>query len=322
MSDRDVYDGEMPRHQISDQDVERILSGREPGRDDLAPLASALSALHREAPEASDETISRLAGEAAVVARETRPEQTAGSATSGTRTGAGWRPRSLKRRLATLATAMLVFAGMSGIALAADESAPGDTLYGLDRALERIGVNDGGTAERIAETQRLTESGRIPDAMLHLADSVEEAQDDELGGSAEALRRAADSVQNDNSDPDSQAVRDAVAAMLAEIGSMEGPELDGDTFGQSVAEMARAIHDGTEDAPDDMESEGTEGAEPAPREDTGPPESPGRGEGRPDDVGPPEDPGPRDDAGKGRGPPDDTGRPENAGPPAGTPGRP
>lgn len=304
MSGGGVYDNEMLRNQISDQDVERILSGREPGRDDLARLASALSALHKERPAATDETVSRLAGEAAAIVGEAKTELGAGSATSRTPVGPKRRSGGLRRRLATLAAAMLVLVGMSGIALAADESAPGDTFYGLDRALEQIGINDGGATERIAESQRLTESGEVSTAILHLADSIEETEDDEVGGSAAALRKAADNVQDENDDEESQAVRDAVAAMLNEISSsMEAPEFDGAAFGQSVAEMARAIPGGPEDSADDVETEtgDTEPREnPLPTEEPGPTENPGNGVGPPDDIGPPED----------------------AGPPAGTPGRP
>jgi hypothetical protein len=39
---------------------------------------------------------------------------------------------------------------MSGVAVAANRAAPGDALYGIDRALEKIGIGAGGAQERLA----------------------------------------------------------------------------------------------------------------------------------------------------------------------------
>ena len=291
MSRRNVYDYEMIRQRFSDSDIERVLSGQEPESETLARLAPALVALHPEQPEApSEETISRLAAEAAEIARDSAPE----------RVGSSLQPRSshrssmgsLRRRLATLAAALLAFAAMTGIAFAADGAAPGDTLYGIDRALEQIGINDGATSERIDEAKALAARGQVPDAFRHLADSVESEDGNsvEMREAADALKAAAENVRNGSADSESQDVRDSVAKMLEKMADMSGdPEFDRTTFGREVAAMARLI--GREN---------------------------GAGNGPPEDAGPPDEPGPPEDAGA----PEDAGPPDNAGPPAGTPGRP
>lgn len=295
MSHRDVYDGEMFNKRFPDSDVERVLSGQEPEDETLIRLAPALAALHAEQPEApSEETLSRMAAEAAEIARSSAPEHL-GAAPAPRKPHRGFKG-SLRRKLATLAAAMFTFAGMTGIAFAADGAAPGDTLYGVDRALEQIGVNDGATAERIDEAKALVERGQVPEAFQHLADSVESEEGDsvEIREAADALKAAAANVRTKRDSSESQAVRDSVAEMLDE---MTRTEFDGATFGQRVAELARLF--GSEN---------------------------GVGDGPPEDAGPPEDPGPPEDAGGssggGQGPPADSGPPEDAGPPAGARGRP
>lgn len=297
MSHRDVYYDEMTRQQFSDSDVERILSGQEPENETLAQLAPALVALHSEQPETpSEETISRFAAEAAEIARSSAPAE---GNTASPKPGFRYRgfPGSLRRKLATLAAALLTFAGMTGIAFAADGAAPGDPLYGLDRALEQIGINDGAAAERIAEARTLTMNGQVPAAFHHLADSVETEDQDsvELHQAADALRTAANNVRSESDDAESQKVRSEVAAMLEQMAEMsEGPDFDGAIFGQRLAEMARAIPGG---------------------------ENPvGTADGPPEDTGPPEDGGGSSSGGDGT--PADSDPPEDAGPPTGTGGRP
>ena len=296
MSHRDVYDYEMIRQMFSDSDVECVLSGQEPESETLARLAASLVALHAEQPEApSDETISRMAGEAAEIARSSAPDHD-----TAVSPAPGIRPRgargSLRRRLVTLTAAMFVFAAMTGIAFAADGAAPGDTLYGLDRALEQVGINDGATTERIQEAKVLAANGQVPDALRHLADSVESQDQNsvEVQEAAEALRAAADNVRSGDDDSESSEVRESVAEMLEEMTDMtEAPEFDGATFGQRIAEMAKLIAGWNAN---------------------------GNGNGPPGDTGPPNNPG-RSSAG-GQGPPADSGPPDNAGPPGGTGGRP
>lgn len=247
MSDESVYDDEMLRKRPSDRDVERILSGQAPEDASLARLGTVLSALHEpEIEPLSEGRIATLAAEAAAIARDGKPERAPAAPPS--------RSRSLRvaptGKLAMVAVTILVMAGMTGVATASDEAAPGDLLYGLDRALEAVGINDGGPSERITEAQALAGAGQVEEAIDHVAAAFEEPDsgeptDDfspESTNAATALRDAAASVRDDNTEPGSQQVRDAVGAMLSEMAEMIGdPDLDGAEFGQRVADMARSI---------------------------------------------------------------------------------
>ena len=310
MSERDVYDGEMLKKRLSDQDIERILSGRDPEDANLARLGPALAALHHQDIAApSNDTVARFAAEAAAIARESKPEHRDDPAVPEPARARRF-AFALRDKLAVVAVAIFVMAGMTGVAAASDDAAPGDFLYGLDRALEAVGVNDGGASERITEAQSLASDGRVTEAISHVAEAVETPEDGESvddfspesTNAAIALRDAAESVRDDNDDPESQEVRDAVSAMLTEMADMLGdPDFDGAEFGRRVSEMARSIANPV-DGPQEGDQDETE--QPA--------------DNRPDDAGPPE--------GEGNGPPDDTpgGPPDDipGGPPEGTPGGP
>ena len=301
MSNSGVYEDDMSNKRFSDAEVERLLTGQIPENPELALLGSALAAVHVvETVEPSEEQVSRFASEAAAIARS--------SVEIGSR-AKPIRPRrrltALQDRLAIVAVAVFVLAGMSGIAAAADAAAPGDPLYGIDRALERVGINDGAAAERLAEAEALARRGHVTEAMGHAASAIEEPSDDDASAAsasraATALREAAVSVESTDQEPSSEEVQDAVSAMLAEMAALIGdPELDGAELGRRVSELARSIG-----RPDD------------PGEEAPGPDRPDDGEsGRPDDAGPPEDtPG---------GPPDGTpgGPPRGGGgPPSDTPG--
>jgi hypothetical protein len=149
--------------------------------------------------------------------------------------------RRLVPRLATvgLSTA-LVMGLLTGVALAADGSRPGDALYGLDRALENIGINDGGIAERLDEAQALADDGQTAEALAHMADALGETSPNV----ANALENAAGRFEpHDNP---SQSVREGVADMLE---WMARTEASGRDFGQGVAERARALGAGHSNNP-------------------------------------------------------------------------
>lgn len=248
MNDHGVYDDEMLRKRPSDRDVERILSGQAPEDASLSVLGPVLIALHDHGIEPlSEARVATLAAEAAAIARETKPDR-APVATPPSRSRN--RGVALRGKLAMVAVAVIIMGGMTGVATASDEAAPGDLLYGLDRALESVGINDGGPTERITEAQALAGEGQVMEAIDHVAAAVEESDriettDDfspESTNAATALRDAAASVRDSNTEPGSQEVRDAVGAMLSEMAEMIGdPDLDGAEFGQRVSDMARSI---------------------------------------------------------------------------------
>lgn len=300
MSDYDVYGSDMANSKLTDHDAERVLSGPEPEDVGLARLHAALAALHRrEVVALPEEHVEQLVARAAALSRAADP----GARPVGTGGDDGTERAlpALRHRLALVGAAIFLISGMTGMAVASDEAAPGDRLYGLDRALETVGVGDGGAPERITEAQALANSGQMIAAINHAAEAVEESaigRDDfspEASDAAAALRSAAESVRGDDDDPEfeddpeSQQVRAAVAAMLEEMADMAGdPEFDGEAFGRRVSEWARSIGDRGVDIPggDDQagppaHAGGGEDAGPPAQTPGGPPEGTPGGSGRP-----------------------------------------
>ena len=177
----------------------------------------------------------------------------------------------LTRKITSALAVTVLFGGLTGVALAADDAAPGDALYGIDTALESIGIGDGGTAERLAEASELAANGYVSEALDHAVAALEQAratvaaggdngdvdtEDSDDNGEVEeakdavqALRDAADQVQNGTAEEESQAVRDAVADMLRWMADqMDEEDFDGRSFGEGVSERARDIAG----APDDV----------------------------------------------------------------------
>jgi len=319
MNDNGVYDDEMFRKRPSDDDIERILSGQAPEDASLARLGTLLIALHdHEAEPPSEGRIATLAAQAAAIARDGKPDRVVATPPSRSKSLGV----ALTGKLAMVAVAIVVIAGMTGVATASDKAAPGDLLYGLDRALEAVGINDGGTTERITEAQALASDGQVEEAIDHVAAAVtapdSEPTDDfspESTRAATALRDAAARVRGDSAEPEAQEVRDAVGAMLSEMAEMIGdPDLDGAEFGQRVADMARSITNRS------TERGGEAGQSPDSRPDhAGPPEG---NDGEPAETSEGGLPG----AGSGGGPPGEGpagGGPPGGGPPGGgPPGRP
>ena len=65
---------------------------------------------------------------------------------------------------------MAFLLAMSSVAMA-NSAYPGHVLYGFDRALERIGIGDGGRPERLAEIEKLAANGDF-DSMEGLVDEI------------------------------------------------------------------------------------------------------------------------------------------------------
>jgi hypothetical protein len=234
---------------MSGTDVERLLCGKSPENKALTPLAPVLSAFHNVTwAEPNEEAVTRFASEAASVARS----PTGGSllAPSPPARRSRFLIPVIQRGLATGLAGVLLVSGLAGVAVASDESAPGDILYGLDRALESIGVGAGGASERISEAWALLERGQVAEAVRHASQAVDVAGGPdpaaqpsiETSNAADALRSAAGRVGAGSDDGTSLEVKAAVAAMLTEMAAMlEDPDLEGKDFGQNVAEIARSI---------------------------------------------------------------------------------
>ena len=223
----------MTTMRISDQDLERLVHGDEPENQQLSQLADALQnwqAGFARIPK--DEQVAAFASQAAAIAVKTKPATTEQTTTAPARS----RLRALKYKLATGMAAVLMLSGMTGVAVASDGAAPGDALYGLDRALEAVGINNGGAAERITEAQSLFDDGLIAEAIEH---AVEALDDDETATeAADALMAAAERVRMNAENGNAEDTLKTVAGMLeAMAGADRGPG-----FGQDVSWWAQRIN--------------------------------------------------------------------------------
>ena len=222
---------------ISTDNAERLLSGKPTDGvlDDLVLLIGALRTA--ASPEVDTAFVDRVAIEAAAIAHRSqdRPAITAPTATVRLR---------LRHRVATVAAAItLVLGSGAGVAIAADGAAPGDALYGLDRALERIGLGGGGAAERLQEAADLARAGQLARGLEHAAEVVAVSHDGEPGhvsdAASEALRAAAQRVSTivaPNGGTTSEKVDTAVADVLTYLSDNVG-----DVDGRYVAELSQLI---------------------------------------------------------------------------------
>jgi hypothetical protein len=232
MIDTGDYESDMSKTGFSDLDVERLLSGQVPDSPELIKLAPFVEKLRGHGLRAPDEAkMMRYSAEAAVIARATRATE------EPTRSG---RPvqarRSFSPRFAVALGAVLLLTGMSGVAVASDESAPGDVLYGLDRALENFGVGAGGAGERLEEASVMANSGKAAEALAHAAEAMAQ---DANPDAADALLSAAERIRGLPAGGDNAAeVRSQVADMLEWIAAAD---VKGKEFGQGVAERARGV---------------------------------------------------------------------------------
>jgi hypothetical protein len=220
---------------VSEQEIERLLTGSPGGNgalSDLAPFVEMMRAYESYIP--SDHIVDRLASEAAALARASRSTVSAGRR-SQPRPRLTW--RALTPRIATAALSIVVLAGITGVAAAADAASPGHGLYGLDRALERIGIGAGSTGERLEEANQLLTEGQTLQALEHAAEAVEGA-----AAAKAALDIAIDRVET-AANENSAAVQEKVGALLNYMSENIGADsgVDGREFGQGIADIARGI---------------------------------------------------------------------------------
>jgi hypothetical protein len=234
---------EMPDTRFSDRDVETLLAGGIPEDEGLALLAPVLAKLSDDLTRPpSEERVGSFAAAAVALAAAGK-----GIEESPTTTRRSRRPR-LARRFAIPLAAVFSLSAMTGIALASDDATPGDTLYGVDLALENVGVGAGGAAERLAEASKLAENGNPAAALAHAAQAVAAGVEDDADA-LEALEGLENSIAElEQPLPDNEAtehaamVRARVAAMLRwmlDNSELIGSESEPGAFGRGVAEQAR-----------------------------------------------------------------------------------
>jgi len=296
----DDYGGEM-LSTLSDDDIERLLSGARPESDEASRFVVLIDLIRAEGAYAPSETVvARIATEAAKLARSTSsPSVVAAARPQGRRAGLRFQPQ-----LAVAAAAILLLCGATGVAVAANSAAPGDSLYGIDRALEKIGIGAGHVAERLDEAIVLLSEGKVRQALKQAAQALDEATGagdgfDDLEAARAALVEAAERLPETSlGDANELLIRDNVSTLLDYLRENLGKRVgaDGNEFGQGVADLARGIS-----------SEG-DGADPTPK----PAEDNGKND---DEVGRPPVGAPGNGIGNGAG----GGNGEGNGPPDGSP---
>lgn len=178
---------------------------------------------------------------------------------------------------ALIGTAAFAAVG-TGAAVAADGASPGDALYGLDRALENVGINNGHAGERIEEALALIDSGHHDRAMETVEEAIEDLADDSENASAiGALRDAVSQIAAVRSTEAegyqvTSAFRDQVAGLVNVIATeMESGQVDGGRIADTArqfSDTARAFAQSRGSNPDDSSGD--------------PETSPGRPESIPD----------------------------------------
>ncbi len=222
----------------SDEDIEKLLAGRTPEDEEYARLTPLTQALMRAGRRIPPETeTAQVAAQAAALSR---------TAMEGAPSGAA-RPHELRSghlhrltpRLAGLLAVIVVFSSTAGVAFAANAAAPGDTLYGFDLALERIGLGAGGLHERLAEASELADRGAIERGIAHATEALAEAGvNDGIADEARgALVVAANAVSTANVG-DIESVRQRVAQMLRWMATADAHDAD---FGRYATELARGV---------------------------------------------------------------------------------
>ncbi len=293
----DDYMGEMATRKVLDWEIELLLAGTpvEGGRlSGLAPVVEMTRTQWTATPPESE--IAHFAMSAASAVRLTQAPARAVSAVPPRRLvprlGPTW-------RLATVALAVLLMSGTAGMAMAADGAVPGDALYGVDRAFERVGIGAGSVDERLDEAVVMAAQGRSGEALAHGIEALSQQNGDSSEMAALALIAAAENlVDSQDTAQAASAASTRVTALLTYIAANIGVGVgtDGSEFGQGVAELARDIGMG-----DDPSGAPNPAVAPAPGQ--GQSNNPGAGnDGTDDGTGP----GNGNSNGNGNGPPDES----------------
>jgi hypothetical protein len=137
---------------LDESDVEALIAGTRPMNEDSACLMGFIAELRTMGGTSLPrDVIDFYAAEAAAAAGAYRPGPTQ------PQTRRGRTATRLRRKVLSAASTVAILLSASGMAWAADGAVPGDWYYGLDRALESVGIGAGGAAERLQEVEALQE---------------------------------------------------------------------------------------------------------------------------------------------------------------------
>lgn len=246
MSDRDDYRDEMARKHLNDELLDLLPTSGTIGGP-RPPVAEFLLQLQSLGETPLDSAV--VTRHVAMLADEAVPFPVVDPVTQGS---TGPLLRRWRTALATLMSGFVLnaligvaaFAAVgTGAVVAADGASPGDVLYGLDRALERVGINDGHAEERMEEAMALVDRGEHSRALEAVEEAIGSLVDDSANASAlEALQNASDQIATVRSTElsgfqDTQMFRDQVARLLGIIAT----EVEDGTVnnGVRIAQAAR-----------------------------------------------------------------------------------
>jgi len=244
-------------HSLSDQEIEAILNGTAP--IDLADIAALVERIRDTGTESVDPAMGARQIAAAAEAARLSPRPARSRESKRYR----WRRRTVFTSFIftiltkVLAASVALAAVTGGVGAVANQSAPGDPLYGVDIALEHVGLFNGGTTERLQEAQRLVAQDHIAEGLEFAGKAIGRADHDRgLEQAASALEEAATHVATQHTDTKgyqaTQEYRDQVAEMLRLI-SQEMQQQDINV--QHVAETARQVRETTREMTHQMRQE-------------------------------------------------------------------
>ncbi|NIA24335.1 MAG: hypothetical protein GWP04_02065 [Gammaproteobacteria bacterium] len=234
-------------HNLSDQEIEAILDGNAP--IELADVAALVERIRVTGSEFIDDATGARHIAAAAEAARLSPSP----ARSRESKRYQWRRRTVFTSffftiLAKLLAASVALAAVTGgVGAVANQSAPGDPLYGVDIALEHVGLFNGGTTERLQEAQRLIVQNHVAEGLEFAGKAIGRLDRDRgLEQAASALQEAAEHVAAQRANAEAyqatQQYRDQVAEMLQRMSQeMKQKQINV----QHVAETARQVREAT-----------------------------------------------------------------------------
>jgi hypothetical protein len=227
------------RHGLTRAEVERLLSESRVEEESLGRMSSAIQAIRSVGERVPGEAeTQRFAAEAARLVPAHQQRQASHVLSAHGATGHSWL-RTRLRLVGAVTAVIVVLCAFSGLAYAANGAAPGDTLYGLDRALEAVGIGDGGLQERLTEAGRLVERGRTQEGLVFAADEILRVAgaDEDLRSAAMVLRAAADALVGGQA----ASTAEDLGLIADRLRWMASSEPKSKEFGQAVLDLAVSL---------------------------------------------------------------------------------